>query len=79
MDSGERHADASVLRTTQDTLLGTTRRSSSFSLSMACAWAQLATSHSRLTNPILLVAIAVLVGGFAAINRFGELPTRGAS
>lgn len=31
-------------------------------------------THYRITSPLLLIALVFLVGGFAAINRFGALP-----
>ena len=66
--------DTSVSRTTRATSLVTTHLSSFCSRFTACTFALVFLRLASLSDPLLLIALFILVGGFAAINRFAPEP-----
>lgn len=66
--------DTSVSRTTRATSLVTTRLSSFCWPFTACTYAPVFLRLASLSDPLLLIALFILVGGFAAINRFAPEP-----
>ena len=66
--------DTSVSRTTRATFPVTTRLSSFCSRFTACTFALVFLRLASLSDPLLLIALFILVGGFAAINRFAPEP-----
>ena len=66
--------DTSVSRTIRSTFPVTTRLSSFCSRFTACTFALVFLRLASLSDPLLLIALFILVGGFAAINRFAPEP-----
>ena len=66
--------DPSVSRTTRATSLVTTHLSSFCWPFTACTYAPVFLRLASLSDPLLLIALFILVGGFAAINRFAPEP-----
>lgn len=66
--------DTSVSRTIRGTFPVTTRLSSFCSRFTACTFALVFLRLASLSDPLLLIALFILVGGFAAINRFAPEP-----
>ena len=66
--------DTSVSRTTRATSLVTTHLSSFCWPFTACTYAPVFLRLASLSDPLLLIALFILVGGFAAINRFAPEP-----
>ena len=66
--------DTSVSRTTRATSLVTTHLSSFCWPFTACTYAPVFLRLASLSDPLLLIALFILVDGFAAINRFAPEP-----
>lgn len=66
--------DTSVSRTTRATSLVTTHLSSFCWPFTACTYAPVFLRLASLSDLLLLIALFILVGGFAAINRFAPEP-----
>ena len=66
--------DTSVSHTIRATFPVTTSLSSFCSRFTACTFALVFLRLASLSDPLLLIALFILVGGFAAINRFAPEP-----